>query len=163
LRIFEKEMANIELRFRYCIGLPGLLKWLAIIFSAIVLGLICWEAIREKDTRYKRVMDGEMYTVVVGFFTMAVEFLLLFVYFFNCHNSLCSGCRCRALATWIYLLCFALWAAAAGVQTWVTYELKNKYFVDQDFSNRRAASAAFCFANILVFVASLHQARYVDL
>jgi len=156
-------MPNIELRFRYCITVPGILKWIAIIFSAVVLGLVCWEAIRDQDTDRKRLHDGELYTVIVGFFTIGIEFLLLFVFFFNCHNSMCSGCRCRALATWIYLLCLCLWVAAAGVQTWVTTELKKGYWQNEDFINRRAASAAFCFANVLVFVAALHQARYVDL
>jgi len=155
----------VELRFRYCVSVPGLLKWLAIIFSIVVLGLICWEVAKYNDVDARRFhsVEGETYTVFVAFFTIAAELLLLFSFFFNCHNGACASCRCRALATWVYLLCLLLWAAAAGVQTWVTTEVKNYMIRDDDMFNRRAASAAFCFANVFVFIASIHQARYVDL
>lgn len=173
-------MANIELRGRYCVSIPGLLKWLAIVSSdpevrehirgssplsisdllsrrrrPDLLGSHPSEGRRSSiSARWRNVHAGRRpihhrYRIPAAFGLLlqlpqrAVQWVPL-PRFGTCSSGpleVKGPLLTRFQATWIYFLCLLLWIAAASVQTWVTTELKKKWFQQEDYVNRRAASA----------------------
>jgi len=163
-------MVKVELRFRYCISLSGVLKWAEMMISTVVIGLVLWEVVKTRDPETGVLFDGETFTCVTALFTLIVVSMLLVVYFCNCHNDGCASCRCRLIATIVYTLLVIMWIAAAGVEVWLSVDIKEQrqqainegkpspYGKHQ--YNRRPAAAAFCFINLLCCSVSLYLAKF---
>ncbi|VDP51720.1 unnamed protein product [Soboliphyme baturini] len=93
-------MGEMELRFNYCYAsVQGLLKWLQMVFSSIVLGLLLWETLKQSDYGHRYLLEGEEYTVFVAAFTLCVITLFLLIFFLTCHQGPLSGCHCSTVVS----------------------------------------------------------------
>jgi len=176
-------MAGIKVRGRYCISLPGLLKWIQMIFACVVFGLILWEKIKAEDYDHNNtehyLIKGEQFTLIVCAICVLVNLIFLFIFFLNCHMGPCVSCRCFSFASFYYGLSVLMWLTAGGVEVYAAIEFKNAVSVKvgdvfsfkkplsgaqyEELFRRRAAAAAFAFANGLLYLVSLQQAKYQDL
>jgi len=179
-------MGEIKIKCRYCISLPGLLAWIQMIFACVVVGLILWNAYKAEDTsaldptkdNYKNyIKHGEQYTLLVVMICIAVNVVFLLIFFLNCHMGPCVGCRCLTFASIAYGLLALMWLSAGGVEVYAAIKFKedrdsvtgqvfktifnNEYY--EEAFRRRAAAAAFCFANGLLYLVSAQQTKYLDL
>ena len=146
-------MPAIAARGEYCTSSPGLLKWFGIIIASVVLALLLWD---HNDP--KALSSGEQYVIFVAAFTIAICLLLLIIFFCDLHRGAFHGCRCHALVGWIFLLLALLWLAAGAVETWWTAIHNNE---SSHWVGMRAAAAALCFLNALLFGSAMQQSRVV--
>jgi len=156
-------MADLQLRFRYCRSNPGILKWIQIIFSFVILGLILWEAVKHQNIDKRQLIDGEQYTIAVAAICIFVNTFFLFIFFLNCHNGPFVGCNCHRVTTFYFFLGTFAWVVAAGLEIYATVTLRDQFGNSDTNFHRRAAASAVCFANVLLFLASFQQSRYLDL
>lgn len=156
--------SGMDFRTRYCCSIPGILKWLEIIVCCVILGLLYAENIREGRSGYSLMVEAEHYTGVVAVVCLVITCLLLLIFFLNCHHGPMASCQCHNVAYVFFILACLAFLAAGGVETWVTVKYKSyrgSYY--SNFYERRAAAAAMCFLNAILYFLSLHQAKYVDL
>ncbi|KAL1230418.1 hypothetical protein T07_8471 [Trichinella nelsoni] len=153
-------MGDVQLRLDYCFSIQGLLKWCQMVFSGIILGLLLWESLRRGYFTYTYVHEGEDYTIFVAAFTIAVIMLMLLLFFLNCHNGPLARCQCSKSASVVYFLLMLMWLAAAAVEVWVASRYRKLFGIESELFGRRAAAAAFCFANMAINGFSVFYGKY---
>ncbi|KFD49421.1 hypothetical protein M514_09688 [Trichuris suis] len=153
-------MGEVQLRVDYCFSVQGLLKWCQIVFSAIILGLLLWDSFRRGYYTMTYLHEGEDYTVFVASFAIGVIVLMMVLFFLNCHNGPLLACRCSSSALIVYFILMLMWVAAASVEVWVAWRYRRWFGFEHELFGRRAAAAAFSFANVLVNGFSIYYGKY---
>jgi len=147
---------------RYCFSVSGILKWILLIFSSVVLGLICYEDVEEggRGHSFLHSSGAETFSIIVASFTIAICALFLILFFLGCHGErgAMKGWQCVNVSFICFTILGLCWLAVGGIETWVAVDWRRDG--RGNLFERRCAAAAFSFVNGIIALYQVHLVKH---